>query len=88
MTDFMQAEPIIPCIDRWPAATLTPKKTAAYFQQQRDGNISHLKMTQDPETGIIVVSYMSNCPQDWMRQQLSSESSIQTTAQITMEDMT
>lgn len=87
MTDFTQAIPDIPCLDRWPPGALTEKKAYAYQQQRQAGNINHLRIDQDQDTGITVVEYLSNCPQDWLRQQLSGKQAAQPAGQIMMEDM-
>lgn len=86
MNGFTQAEPDIPCLDRWPSGTLTEQKAEAYRKQQQARNISRLRIDRDPDTGITAVTYMSSCPQDWMRQQLAGKGPAQA-GQITMEDI-
>lgn len=81
---FTQAEPHILCLDTWPPNTLSPAKMAAYKAQEEAGNISLQSIKHGKKSGIAVVRYLSNCPHEWILQQLASKT---ITMQVTMGEL-
>lgn len=79
---FTKAEPQIPCFDIWPANTFSRFKKAAYVYEEKQGNIAILKILKHRKSGFITVSYLSNCPHEWILIQLAKASIQMTTGDL------
>lgn len=83
-TDWPQAPPVFPCMDRWPNSSLTEHKRALYENTQKNGQISNLNIVY--RGTIAIVRYMSACPHAWFLQTMR-EIAKTTPEQITLKEL-
>lgn len=79
---FTRVEPLIPCFDIWPEDTLSDAKRAAYAYEEKQGNILIRSVKKYEKSGMTTVDYLSNCPHEWILQQLA-----QAPVQMTIGDL-
>lgn len=52
---------------------LTRRKAQAYRAMAQAGEISSLTILRSIKDNIDIVQYLSNCPHDWMREQIAKQ---------------
>lgn len=64
-----KVKPFIQCVDYWPNK-IPPECLAAYKALIDEGQITNQKVIYNKKNGSTVVSYDSNQPQEWIREEL------------------
>lgn len=67
---MVKALPSIKCVDRWPEGTFTFSRQDAYKIAEYNGEIIIDKIIFASGSGSTVVEYRSNCPEEWIHEQL------------------
>ncbi|MGI6691181.1 MAG: hypothetical protein ACOX63_10160 [Christensenellales bacterium] len=74
---YEQVAPNISCMDRWPSGTFNDRKRKAYATLETKGAVKIISMRQGRISGVTIVRYVANCPQEWILQQLAREAHIE-----------
>lgn len=85
MKDFEPAPLDVPVVDVWPPGRYNAAVRYAYREAGAAGRIRIERTVRDPNTGAIIVRYLADIPEAWIRTELGGYKRQWNGDQIAME---